>query len=307
VIAVDATEHSAAGELADEFYVVPRCSDPSFIPQILDICAQEQVSLLVPTIDTELRPYAEARDMFRRIGTVIAVSDPVTIGLCEDKALTHEWLMRNGFPAPRQSTPDRVLKDSQCWDFPLIVKPRRGSASSGLRIVRNLKDLEASSLDSSLIVQELISGQEFTVNCFVDQTGHCLCAIPHLRMEIRSGEVSKGITVRHQPLISLVRRLVESLPGPFGALNVQCFLTPDDQIRIIEINARFGGGYPLAHRAGATFTTWLLEDIHNLSLAGPFDQWQEGLLMLRYDHPVFVEPGKSRHRIRENVTPLYSF
>jgi carbamoyl-phosphate synthase large subunit len=306
VIAVDATEHSAAGEIADEFYIVPRCTDPNFIPQLLDICSSENVSLLVPTIDTELRYYAAAKPLFREIGTTIAVSSPETIALCEDKGSTHEWLLKNGFPAPRQSTPGAVLANPNSWDLPLIVKPRNGSASSGLRIIHNLSDLESVEGNPSLILQEFVRGREFTVNAFVDKRGRCLCAIPHERIEIRGGEVSKGITVRHPAMISLMKQIVEALPGAFGALNVQCFLTPDDRISIIEINARFGGGYPLAHHAGCRITHWLLQDILDAEPTGPFDNWQDGLLMLRYDQPVFVQPGQSRCRVKENATPLCS-
>lgn len=305
-MAVDATEHSAAGEIADEFYLVPRCSDPNFIPQVLEICSIEKVDLIVPTIDTELYYYAAARSLFEQAGTMVAVSSPATIALCEDKASTHEWLLAKGFPAPRQSTPNTVLESPSTWQFPVIVKPRNGSASSGLRIVEDLRDLQSVSGDASMILQEFVRGQEFTVNCFVDQTGRCLCAVPHRRMETRGGEVSKGVTVRHTRMMTLIQEVVEALPGAFGALNVQCFLTPDDEIKIIEVNARFGGGYPLAHRAGATISRWLLEDVLRLGLTGPFDEWQEGLVMLRYDQPIFVEPGKSRYRVRENATPLCS-
>ena len=306
VIAVDATEYSAAGEVADEFYVVPRCSDPMFIPHILEICSIEKIDLLVPTIDTELGYYAASREVFKEAGTIVGVSDPTTIALCEDKVFTHEWLVANGFPAPRQSTPLEVLKHPAPWDFPVVVKPRNGSASCGVRIVESLEDLHAAASNPAMILQEFIQGQEFTVNVFMDRRRRCIDAVPHRRMEIRGGEVAKGITVRHEAMIHLIRNLIEALPGAYGAMNVQCFLRPDGEIRIIEINARFGGGYPLAHRAGATITRWLLEDSLEMELTGPFDSWQEGLVMLRYDQAIFIEPGKSRCRVKENVTSLHS-
>ena len=306
VIAVDATEYSAAAEVADAMYVVPRCSDPAFIPQVLEICRMERINLVVPTIDTELRYYAAARRVFEDAGTIVAVSDPATIALSEDKVFTHEWLVSNGFPAPRQATPSDVLKNPDAWDFPVVVKPRNGSASTGVRVIESLDDLRCVAGNTSLILQECIRGREFTVNVFVDGRGRCLCAIPHHRMEVRGGEVSKGITVRHEPMIYLIRGLIEALPGAFGAMNVQCFLTAEDEIRIIEINARFGGGYPLAHRAGANISRWLVEHALGMELTGPFDEWQEGLVMLRYDQAVFLEPGRSRSRVRENVTSLHS-
>jgi carbamoyl-phosphate synthase large subunit len=55
---------------------------------------------------------------------------------------------------------------------------------------------------------------------------------------------------------------------------------------VFEINARFGGGYPLAHRAGAQFAQWLLEEASGRRLSAHND-WQGGVVMLRYDQAVF--------------------
>ena len=306
LIAVDATEHAAAGEMADAFYLVPKCSDPLFISAVLEICRREQIKLVVPTIDTELRYYAAGRAEFQNLGALVGVSDPRTISICEDKVLTHEWLIANGFPAPKQALPCDLLRNEAGWSFPVVVKPTNGSASLGFRLVESLEGLQAISEDRSLIVQEFVRGSEFTVNVFIDRRGRCLCAIPHCRLEVRGGEVSKGVTRRHLPMIDLITNLIEALPGAFGAMNVQCFLTPEDEIRIIEINARFGGGYPLAHRAGATITRWLLENSIGSDPTGPFDAWQDSLVMLRYNQAVFLQEGKSRARAISHATALHS-
>jgi carbamoyl-phosphate synthase large subunit len=71
-------------------------------------------------------------------------------------------------------------------------------------------------------------------------------------------------------------------------LNLQCFIAGDDSMTIIEINARFGGGYPLTHKAGAPITRWLLEETQGLRVTGPFDKWESGMVMLRYDDAVFL-------------------
>lgn len=92
---------------------------------------------------------------------------------------------------------------------------------------------------SSYIVQELARGREFTVNLFVNRHGRCVCAVPHWRIELRAGEVSKGLTVKDERLMDLGRRVVEALPDARGAMNIQCFLDEDGRIAIIEINARF--------------------------------------------------------------------
>jgi carbamoyl-phosphate synthase large subunit len=289
IIALDATPYSAAVQLADDFYLVPRCTDPNFIPEVQQICEQEQVHLVVPTIDTELPAYAAARECFRKQGTEIAISSPETVAICYNKVLTHEWLVAQGLPVPRQAAPEVVLGRSRDWALPLIIKPIDGSGSLGVRVVTSFAELAALvSKSNGVIVQECIEGAEHTINVFVNRQGRCLCAVPHFRMEVRGGEVSKGVTVKNPQMIELANTLVESMPGAYGALNVQCFSTAAGHLKIIEINARFGGGYPLAHRAGAPITRWLIEEILGRELQEPFDDWEDGLTMLRYDEAVFV-------------------
>jgi carbamoyl-phosphate synthase large subunit len=55
---------------------------------------------------------------------------------------------------------------------------------------------------------------------------------------------------------------------------------------LFEINARFGGGYPIAHHAGATFTKWLLEEAAGMPSSAN-NEWRSGVRMLRYDQAVF--------------------
>jgi carbamoyl-phosphate synthase large subunit len=171
----------------------------------------------------------------------------------------------------------------------LIIKPIDGSGSLGVRMVTSFAELAAVvSQSNGVIVQECIEGAEHTINVFVNRQGRCVCAVPHLRIEVRGGEVSKGVTVKNYPMMELASTIVESMPRAYGALNVQCFSTPAGDLKIIEINARFGGGYPLAHRAGAPVSRWLIEEILGREPQKPFDGWEDGLTMLRYDEAVFV-------------------
>ena len=288
IIGIDATTYSSIARFTDAFYTVPPCTHETFIPTLKQICERERVNVIVPSIDTELPVYARVREEFRALGTTIAVSAPETVDISRDKTLTHTWLSAHDFLVPRQSTPEDVLAHSSEWTLPLLVKPNRGSASVGVHVLHSFDALAAAATaGDGLIVQELIAGQEHTINVFFNSRGQCICALPHVRIEVRAGEVSKAMTLKHPGLIQTARRLVEALPGAYGALNVQCFLTATDEIRVIEINARFGGGYPLAHMAGAKMTRWLLEDILGSGPEAFFDAWEEGLLMLRYDEAVF--------------------
>ena len=298
VLGVDCSTIAPGAYLVDEFIKVPRCTDPAFIPTLLQICQQNRVFFLMPTIDTELGVYSERRHEFSSIGTNIAISSPATVQICADKVATHHWLVENNFPTVRQISSKDFLSDGAGWPFPLIVKPRSGSASLGVTKVSSRDMLRELCRDrDDMIVQELALGQEHTVNVLVDRKGTCVCAVPHVRLEVRSGEVSKGTTLKHEALMRLATQVAQQLPGAYGALNIQVFLAPDGTLKITEINARFGGGYPLAHRAGADFPRWMLEELLGIPSSATADKWEDGLTMLRYDEAVFLsrEMTKEKH------------
>jgi carbamoyl-phosphate synthase large subunit len=290
LLAADAATYSAASCLADGRFRVPPCGDPGFVPAMLELCEREGVTLLVPTIDTELPAYAAHRADFAAVGTLVAVSSPATIDISADKRRTHDFLVSRGLPTVAQAEVEQVLADRERWRFPFIVKPVNGSASEGVVLVENEAQFAAATCTGDVVVQTVAPGREFTMDVFVDGDGVCHGVVPRERLEVRGGEVSKARTVRNESLIALAEGVTKTLPAPFGVLNLQAFHDRDTaESRIIEINPRFGGGFPLAHRAGAPFTRWLLE----LALGRPVDwelrEWRAGLVMLRYDEGVFLD------------------
>jgi len=295
LLAIDTAPDTApAAYLADKHTAVKPCSDPGFIDDVLRIAKNENVSLIVPTIDTELAAYAMNRSRFLQHGIAVSISGLEAVRIARDKVKTHQWLVEHGFPTPRQDSPEGVLRNPDQWIFPLILKPKSGSASRDVFKVKSLMTLRALAEGrDDLIVQEIAQGEEYTVNVFV-QDGRCVCAVPHRRLETRGGEVSKGITVRDERLMKISFMIAEKLPEARGALNVQCFMDADGAITIIEINARFGGGFPLANRAGAKFPLWLLEPLLQRTSTAT-SQWQDGLMMLRYDDAVFVPAASQSH------------
>ena len=277
---------SAACQAADRAVRVPRCDRPEFIDALLGICLQDHIDLIVPTIDPELEPLSAHADRFREIGTEVAVSARPVVRLARDKLLTANFLASHGLPVPRTGLPQDVLSEPHAWSWPLMVKPRAGSSSVGIRIASSPEQLAELAGSPEYLVQELLRGEEYTVNLFFDRDGRLRCVIPHLRYEVRAGEVAKGITRRHAQLEAIAWALGEALPGARGALCFQAMVDANGRAVVFELNARFGGGYPLAHRAGARFAQWLLEETSGRPLSA-HNHWHDGVLMLRYDHAVF--------------------
>jgi carbamoyl-phosphate synthase large subunit len=289
VLGTDAApELSAASHLVDECFRVPLCSDPRFVSAMIAICKKENIDLVVPTIDPELPVYAKHANAFELVGTKALISSSNTVEITSDKSRTNEWFRAHGFPTVAQATVQGVLGDLGKWTFPVIVKPRWGSASIGVRIVNDAETLRLLKEDG-LLVESNARGVEHTINLFVDSSGSCVCAVPHQRLETRGGEVSKGLTVKNRKLMKLAKSVAEALPGARGPLNLQGFVGKKNVIQFTEINARFGGGFPLAAEAGANFCRWILEDMLRLPSTAEFSKWRDRLLMLRFDSAVFVQ------------------
>jgi carbamoyl-phosphate synthase large subunit len=290
VVGTDAApEFSPASHLVDRCFTVPRCSHPDFVSNAIDVCRNEHVDLVIPTIDPELPIYAAYSKEFEAAGTKVLISSSSTIDIAFDKLRTNQWFVSHGFPTVRQQSVREVLDSLALWIFPVIVKPRRGSASIGVRLVNDAETLQSLKDQPGLLVESLARGVEHTTNLFVDHSGQCLCAVPHQRLETRGGEVSKGVTVKNYKLMELAKNVAEALPGARGPLNLQGFVDESNNVQLTEINARFGGGFPLAAEAGANFCRWILEEMCGLPSSATFSDWRDRLLMLRFDSAVFSQ------------------
>jgi carbamoyl-phosphate synthase large subunit len=280
---------SAACQRADMAHAVPPADHAGYAARVLEIVRAHGIGLLVPTIDPELAPLAAAKAEFADAGCTAATGSPELVAIARDKQRTAAFLTANGITAPRSALLEEARADPQAWRGPLFLKPLHGSSGRGARPVRGLADVDGQPFPEPMLVQELLHGPEFTVNCFFDSRGALRSAVPHERLRVRGGEVEKGVTRRDSELAAMAARLGAVAPGVRGALCFQAMRGADGAFRMFEINARFGGGYPLAHAAGATFTRWLIEEHLGLP-ASAHDDWTAGVVMLRHDSSVFLAP-----------------
>ncbi len=290
VIAVDMDPSwSPACQAADIACRVDRCTSDAFIPQMMEICRKHQVNLIVPTIDTELMVFAENRGLFAEIGTVIHVGDPEFVAIARDKGTTARVLAGNQIPVPESWQIQNILKKTCKIPFPVLIKPRDGSCSKGIAVVSDVEELVEKTINpEDWLAQEICTGQEYTINCFYDRSGRCVSCVPHVRRFVRDGEVCFAQTERVPEFTAIAHQFSRVFKGIRGCICFQGFRQKDGSVRVFEINARFGGGYPICDRAGGTFARWLLQEVMGQQ-PDYHDNWREGVRMLRYDEAVFTE------------------
>jgi carbamoyl-phosphate synthase large subunit len=294
VVAMDLKHNAPARYAADAFELAPRVDSLDYAQRVLRICEQYEVSMVVPLIDPELDVLSQTHDLFRSRGVELCLSGPETTNLSADKRRTASFFSGAGVSTPRLLDIGQTIENPKTG-YPLFLKPADGSCSQGAHLIRSRAELEyfSATVDKA-ILQERVVGDEFTLDVLVDLHGKVRCVVPRQRIETRAGEVSKGVTVKDAEIIEAGRKVVNALPDARGCITVQCFRTPSGKLEFIEINPRFGGGYPLSFAAGANFPKWLIE----WSLGGEpeieWNGWQDGLAMLRYDAAFFVDYAESR-------------
>ena len=281
-------EISAACQVVDKAIKAPRVTDPSYIDFLFSTCKSERIGLVVPTIDTELLLLSQHRDAFSNEGIHIVISDESLVRVCRDKRLTAELFAELNIDTPKIFARDAIR-------FPCFAKPYDGSCSIGASVVSTPEMLSDAMLaDEKMMFMELVdaSHQEYTVDAYYDRRGQLRCFVPRQRIETRAGEVSKGVTRRSHVYNYLLDKL-SSLQGARGCITLQLFTNNETgRFAALEINPRFGGGYPLAYGAGANYPGWLIEE-YFYGWDVPFSEnWESDLLMLRYDAKVLVHGYK---------------
>lgn len=278
-------ELSSACRVSDGFFSVPRVTDPSYCRMISEICNSNNIKLLIPTIDTELIPLAENIEYFKSRGIEPVVSSIDIMLMCRDKRKTHHYFDSIGFPRTKEISIENPV-------FPFFVKPYDGSSSNGAKVINNVSQISDSLIhDEKMMFLEYLSPfkyKEFTIDLYFDRNHYLKCAVPRERIEVRSGEVSKGVT-RRDELYQLICRKFSFCKGFVGCITLQVFRSRFSKKVIgIEINPRFGGGYPLSYNAKANFPEMIIKEYLLEQNIPFFENWIDNMLMLRYDDEIIV-------------------
>ncbi|MCU5372178.1 MULTISPECIES: ATP-grasp domain-containing protein [Bacillus cereus group] len=287
IVAGDCSNTAPALYFADRTCKLPRISEPNYIEEIINICNQENISLIVPTIDTDLLLLAENKEFIEeKTHAKVLISNSKVIKICRDKINTQRFLEEEGFGVPKMYTDEELIYGENI-QFPLFIKPKSGSSSVNTFKVNNLAELKTyKSFINDPLIQDFMEGEEFTVDVFLDFQGNVITVVPRLRIATRSGEISKGKIVKDREIINDVTKLMKTLK-PIGHITVQLMKTKKG-IEYIEINPRFGGGAPMSIQSGADSCGNLLRLLMGKKLNYSED-YRENLTFIRFDSSICLD------------------
>lgn len=277
VVATDMQLTAPALTAADIKEQVPAVYADNYIDRTLDICHRHGIKALICLNDLELPILAANRQRFEEIGVKLIVSAPEVIDICFDKYRTAKYVESLGLGTPTTfvslDEAKAALREG-ILTFPLVLKPRWGSGSIGIEFVNSLEELDevyamllkkvkktilatASKGDEYILIQQKIDGQEYGMDVMNDLEGNHRAVSVKKKLAMRAGETDKAQTVDNAEIRAFGQTLGKNLHH-IGNLDVDVF-EKDGKYYILELNPRFGGGFPFSYEAGVNFPGAIIE------------------------------------------------
>jgi len=304
LVVTDNSLYAPALEFADVSYQVPLITDPSYIPMILEICKKECIDAVTTLIDPEIAILAANREAFEALGITVLAPYQETAELCFDKYEMAKYLVSRGIPTIQTYGSFAEFKaayNAGRIGFPVFVKPRTGSGSVGARRVDTYEMLEeVTASDASLIIQELMTGEDMDADIYVDTISHEPVAIfSKKKISTTIGGANKTISFKDERLFAFVKDALRAFRFN-GPLDMDLFYQ-DGRYYLSEINPRFGGAYLHAYGAGVDFPAFIYHNVKEKTAnSDHIGEYDEEVVMMMYDSVVIRKLGE----IQSEMTSL---
>lgn len=308
IVATDMQLSAPALTAADIKVQVPAVYAPSYIDVTLDICKKYNINALLCLNDLELPILAENKAKFEAIGVTVIVSDPKVIDIAFDKYKTAQWVESIGLNAPKTYVTLASAKEALAKGeiaFPLFMKPRWGSGSIGLETIDDMEELDvyyhllmkkikktilatASVGDEYIMIQEKLTGKEFGLDVMNDLKGNNVGVSVKQKLAMRAGETDKAITVDIPEVYEMGKRIGQNLHH-IGNLDVDIMQRANGDYCVLELNPRFGGGYPFSYEAGVNMPKALLQWLQGEKVDATMLKPEIGKMFSKNDYLVVIK------------------
>lgn len=285
VITADASKMAPALYESSRNYIVPRVSSPTYINEVIRICKNESINGVISLIDTELSVLAQNQDRFNDINTIVIGSSYRICEMSLDKLQMYRWLNDNHYKCARTwDDKEKFFCEIQkgLVSYPVIIKPRKGSASISISVGYNNETVENlfNNYDD-LLVQEYLDGREIGVDVYIDMiSGEVVSIFTKEKIKMRAGETDKSISIKNDKLFLFIERFVSEV-GYRGEIDIDVF-EMNGEYYINEVNPRFGGGYPHAFECGCNHIELIINNLNGVINKRRIGNYEEGIVMMKY-------------------------
>lgn len=308
VIVLDYDPNAATAAAADDYRPVPAFTSDDYADALLDVIDELQPDLFISLNDHELTALSEGlADQLRARGVVTPVLDQASHRAVADKLVMSQVLQRAGISTPPTVVMSDVMAVHKLLNTSshVIVKDRWGSGSSGLRRLTadqacrwveerylNATDAEALGFDE-IIFQPDVGGEEYGLDIITAVRGGPVEGVlARRKLAMRHGETSSAMTVQNAPFIGLSAALNAAL-GIRGSVDVDVLVTDDGIPHVIDVNPRFGGGYPFVHVAGADVPHFYVASTMGFAPRVDWDTYRIGHIGAKHEGIIAFETAEA--------------
>lgn len=286
VIATDMSELAPAIHDADQFYLVPRITEPGYLDTVLDICSKENICAVLSLIDPELSLLAQHEAEFKKIGVTVVGSAYDLCELALDKMQMYGWLCDHGYDCARSYIDKAAFYadvEAGRIGYPVFIKPVRGSASIAISKVYDRETIELLfARNDNLMIQEFLDGQEIGADVYIDMiSGDVVSMFVKRKLRMRAGETDKAVSFKDEKLFALIERFVRDA-GFRGQIDIDIF-DVNGKYYISEVNPRFGGGYPHAYACGCDHMKLICNNLNGIANEKCIGNYEENIYMMKYN------------------------
>jgi carbamoyl-phosphate synthase large subunit len=290
----DNSPYAPAFKYCDKSILLPEVTADNYVDELITFCQSNRIKMIVPLIDPELPILSAQRRRFFDADIMAVISPPETVGISGDKYLTYKFGKKNNIDVPETvlsiSEVESLLRKGRLR-WPLVVKPRGGSASTNITYCRNERHLSnAFENCPSPMIQEYAEGDEFGYDLFGDTRYRPISVFCKRKLAMRAGETDKAVSTDNKVLIEFGLKIVRNL-RLFGPADLDVRMGKDGP-KLLEVNPRFGGGYPCAHLCGANFPGKLLALCSGKKLKSDIGSCPEGIYMFKQDEIITTSRKK---------------
>ncbi|AQS52640.1 Alpha-aminoadipate--LysW ligase LysX [Jeotgalibaca dankookensis] len=292
VMATDSSKLAPALYDADKYFIVPKMSDEGYLDIILSICKENNIKGILSLIDPELSLLSKNRDAFLAIGTIPIVSNYDVVEMCFDKYRFYEFLNKNNVKTVRSYIDKEVFYrdvESGIIEYPVFIKPVRGSASNNISKVTAKEEVELLFQQfDNLMIQEFMDGIEIGADTYIDMiTNEPVAIFTKEKIKMRAGETDKSVSIKDEKLFELIKSFVK-VAGFKGIIDIDIF-NVGDEYYISEVNPRFGGGYPHGYECGVNIPKLIIDNLKSKKNKEIIGQYEQDMYMMKYNEVKIIK------------------
>ncbi|WP_431160424.1 ATP-grasp domain-containing protein [Flagellimonas beolgyonensis] len=303
VVAVDSNLMAPALVDADLAIKVPSIYDSNYISALENVIKDHDINAVISLNDLELPILAANRSRLSSPSCKIIISSQEVIEIGFDKWKTHQFIESIGLNSPKTfiNFEDAVsaLNDG-ALNFPVVIKPRWGSASIGIDFPENMEELELNyrllkirlertilkkvsqqASNEAILIQEKVDAVEYGMDILNDFDGNYYGTYAREKIGMRAGETDRARSVVDENLLKVGKTIGENLRH-IGNLDCDVFYA-NGQVHVLELNPRFGGGYPFSHEAGVNIAAIYIAWLQGNKKVDFFDNYEAGKIFSKCD------------------------